>query len=59
MGIYSVSGRLIKRLTVAGATEISWDGTNTAGEKVGRGVYIYKIVSSTGDSQTGKIVLTK
>jgi len=57
VGIYTISGRLIKKQT--GTTEISWDGTNTDGEKVGRGIYIYKITSSTGETITGKLALTK
>ena len=58
--IYTVSGRLIKKLTAAApAEEISWDGTNIDGEKLSRGIYIYKITSTAGDSITGKIALTK
>ncbi|OGS27645.1 MAG: hypothetical protein A2297_00215 [Elusimicrobia bacterium RIFOXYB2_FULL_48_7] len=56
--IYTVSGRLIRKLT-GNSAEISWDGTNTDGQKVGRGIYIYKITGSSGDSVTGKIALTK
>ncbi|OGS28299.1 MAG: hypothetical protein A2297_09315 [Elusimicrobia bacterium RIFOXYB2_FULL_48_7] len=57
VSIYTISGRLIK--TIPGAEEISWDGTNTDGQKVGRGIYIYKITTSSGGSATGKIALTK
>jgi len=57
VGIYTVSGRLIRKL--AGGAEITWDGTNTDGERIGRGIYIYKITSSSGDSVTGKLALTK
>ncbi|OGS23643.1 MAG: hypothetical protein A2297_03050 [Elusimicrobia bacterium RIFOXYB2_FULL_48_7] len=56
VSIYTVSGRLIK--TIPGtSTDIQWDGTNTYGEKVGRGIYVYKITSNTGDTVTGKIAL--
>ena len=59
VNIYTISGRLIKKLTAASASEITWDGKNSDGEKVGRGIYIYKITSNTGDSVTGKLALTK
>jgi len=58
VGIYTISGRLIKKLTGTGV-EIIWNGTNTDGEKVGRGIYIYKITSSSGETITGKLALTK
>ncbi|OGS27487.1 MAG: hypothetical protein A2297_06055 [Elusimicrobia bacterium RIFOXYB2_FULL_48_7] len=56
VGIYTLSGRLIWRLT-GNSAELSWDGKNAAGEKTGRGIYIYKITSSAGDSVTGKLAL--
>jgi len=59
VAVYAVSGRLIRKLTDASAAEIEWDGKNAAGEKVGRGIYIYKITSTAGDTVTGKIALTK
>ena len=58
VNIYTVSGRLIRKLSSA-TGEILWDGKNSDGEKVGRGIYIYKITSSSGDTVTGKIALTK
>ncbi|OGS26955.1 MAG: hypothetical protein A2297_03690 [Elusimicrobia bacterium RIFOXYB2_FULL_48_7] len=58
--IYTVSGRLIKRFSVvSGAEEITWDGTNTAGQKAGRGIYIYKLTSNNAGPVTGKIALTR
>ncbi|OGS28136.1 MAG: hypothetical protein A2297_09615 [Elusimicrobia bacterium RIFOXYB2_FULL_48_7] len=60
VGIYTVSGRLIKRLSAvpgASSAEINWDGANADGQKVSRGIYIYKLTSSAGDTITGKIVL--
>ncbi|OGS27583.1 MAG: hypothetical protein A2297_03625 [Elusimicrobia bacterium RIFOXYB2_FULL_48_7] len=56
VAIYSVSGRLIKTLPGTGA-EITWDGKNADGEKVGRGIYIYKITGASGESVTGKLAL--
>ncbi|OGS27642.1 MAG: hypothetical protein A2297_00200 [Elusimicrobia bacterium RIFOXYB2_FULL_48_7] len=61
VSIYTISGRLIKKLSSeAGAgEEIGWDGTNTDNQKVSRGIYIYKITTSSGGTITGKIALTK
>ncbi|OGS27488.1 MAG: hypothetical protein A2297_06060 [Elusimicrobia bacterium RIFOXYB2_FULL_48_7] len=56
--IYTLSGRLIRKLA-GNSAELSWDGTNADGEKTGRGIYIYKITSTAGDSVTGKLALTK
>ena len=57
VNIYTVSGRLIKTLGDSTAGEIIWDGRNSDSEKAGRGIYIYKITSSAGDSIIGKIAL--
>ncbi|OGS28063.1 MAG: hypothetical protein A2297_02220 [Elusimicrobia bacterium RIFOXYB2_FULL_48_7] len=57
VSIYTISGRLIKKLT--GSTEISWDGTNKDNEKVPRGIYIYTITQANGDKITGKIAVTR
>jgi len=60
VSIYTVSGRLIKKLSSSGTgASIEWDGTNTDGEKLARGIYLYKITSSSGISVTGKLALTK
>ena len=60
VGIYSVSGRLVRKIThVPADTQVTWDGTNADGEKTGRGIYIYRITSTAGDSITGKLALTK
>jgi len=59
VSIYTISGRLIRKLADTSSAEIQWDGTNADGEKVGRGIYIYKITSTAGDTVTGKIALTK
>jgi len=57
VNIYTVTGRLVRKLS--GGEEISWDGRNQDGEKLARGIYIYKIRGSNGDSVTGKLALTK
>ncbi|OGS24850.1 MAG: hypothetical protein A2297_06410 [Elusimicrobia bacterium RIFOXYB2_FULL_48_7] len=59
VAVYAVSGRLIRKLTNASAAEIQWDGKNADGQNVGRGIYIYKITNTAGDTVTGKLALTK
>jgi len=45
--IYNITGKLVKTLVnenlLSGSYQIKWDGTNIKGQKVGSGVYIYKI----------------
>ncbi|OGS27759.1 MAG: hypothetical protein A2297_02280 [Elusimicrobia bacterium RIFOXYB2_FULL_48_7] len=58
--IYTVSGRLIRKITPASpSAEVTWDGTNADGQKTGRGIYIFKITGSSGDTVTGKLALTR
>ena len=58
VSIYTVSGRLIRKLSGT-AAEVTWDGKNADGQKVGRGIYVYKITTTAGDTVTGKIALTR
>ncbi|OGS23642.1 MAG: hypothetical protein A2297_03045 [Elusimicrobia bacterium RIFOXYB2_FULL_48_7] len=55
VAIYTLSGQLVRKRT--GQTVIFWDGSDSNGEKAGRGIYIYKITSNAGATATGKIVL--
>jgi len=60
VNIYTLSGRLVKKLTVApGSGSAPWDGTNTDGEKARQGIYIYRITSNAGGALTGKLALTR
>lgn len=53
--IYTVSGKLVKTLretiisTGNRSTEVSWDGRDDYGSKLGRGVYIYRLRVETED----------
>jgi flagellar hook assembly protein FlgD len=53
--IYTVSGKIVK--TLSGT--MAWDGTTEEGNKVGMGVYIYKITKDNGDTVIGKLAITK
>ena len=46
--IFDVGGRLVRELKAsgtAGSNTVTWDTTNKNGQKVGSGVYIYRIES--------------
>ncbi|MCH7761957.1 T9SS type A sorting domain-containing protein [candidate division TA06 bacterium] len=58
--VFDVAGRLVKVLVdqkqEVGEYEILWDGLNGAGERVGSGIYFYRL--GVGSSlRTGKIIL--
>lgn len=65
--IFTLSGKQIKTLTQTINTpgtrsiELSWDGRDEWGEKVGRGIYIYRLAVKTANgknaSQWGKMAL--
>jgi flagellar hook assembly protein FlgD len=65
--IYSVSGKTVKTIRTMVNTEgtrcdsIEWDGRDEYGDKLGKGVYLYKLAvkSQNGfsDSQYQKIIL--
>ncbi|HEX6335038.1 MAG TPA: type IX secretion system sortase PorU [Flavisolibacter sp.] len=56
--IFTVSGKLIKSLTRTINTpgnrslEMSWDGRDDYGNKIGRGVYIYRLLVRSADGKT-------
>jgi len=58
VSIYDVAGRNVRtladRIFPAGEQELRWDGTDDAGNKVGRGVYF---VRSSNDPGTGRIIV--
>jgi hypothetical protein len=55
--IFTVSGHLVKTLGPATTTQ-PWDLTNSSGDKVASGIYIY-LVTVGGEKTTGKLVLIK
>lgn len=63
LAIYDVQGRLVARLAnrtfEAGSHQISWDGVDTNGRKVGSGVYLYRLTTDSGASSSKRMVLVK
>ncbi len=58
--IYTLRAEEVVNLRVpTGENKIKWDLTNQNGEKVGRGVYIYLIISPEGEKYTGKVAIIK
>jgi hypothetical protein len=60
--IYNIKGQKVKALLNekldAGTHQVIWDGTDSNGDRVGSGIYFYKI--STGKySETKKMILLK
>lgn len=59
--IFSLSGKLVKKLEKTintpgnRSTEVEWDGRDDFGEKIGRGVYIYRIKVFSSGSKTKTI----
>ncbi|MEP5131308.1 hypothetical protein, partial [Nonlabens ulvanivorans] len=61
--VMTISGKVIwsknQSVTTTGFTsrEITWDGTDDFGQRLGKGVYIYKITvkSTLSNQQTSKV----
>lgn len=58
--VFSISGRLVKTLKTSqvsqGSTfnEITWDGRDDFGNKIGRGVYVYKVNVKSSDGMSAE-----
>jgi flagellar hook assembly protein FlgD len=55
--IFSVFGRRVRTLTIsaaAGTNTAAWDGTDSAGRKLSKGVYV-AVVRAGGESATYKV----
>jgi len=55
--IFTVSGHLVQTLTPSG-TSITWPLTNSSGDKVASGVYVY-LITNQGQKKTGQILVIK
>jgi hypothetical protein len=61
LAIHDVTGRLVRVIGdgsyPAGRSELSWDGTNSRGERVAAGVYVIRIESGGKEALRKAIVL--
>jgi flagellar hook assembly protein FlgD len=64
--IMSITGKIVKEITRqelgdirigTNITEYKWDGTDTYGQKLGNGVYLYRVISSLDGKQMDKFRL--
>jgi hypothetical protein len=64
--ILSITGKIVREITKqelgpihigTNITEFKWDGTDTYGQKLANGVYLYRVVSSLNGSQMEKFRL--
>lgn len=61
--IYNLLGQkvrtLIDEVQTAGAVTVHWDGRNEVGQPVGSGVYIYRLQTESGFTQSKKMILVQ
>jgi flagellar hook assembly protein FlgD len=61
--VFNLRGNLIRILKVSkndsGFYRVVWNGKNEAGNSVPYGFYFYRIETSTGQTETGKIIFLK
>jgi hypothetical protein len=61
--VYNMLGqevaRLVDQVQTAGRFDVLWNGTNSRGHAVSSGIYMYRLTSSTGYTETKKMTLLK
>ena len=66
--IFTIAGKLVKTISKKIITpgtridDLTWDGRDDFGDRIGRGVYIYRVKLNTADesaSETQKLVILK
>ena len=60
INIYNIAGECVRRLDTTGSGETKeWDGTNTGGELVASGTYVYSITNPAGEKKIGKLMVIR
>jgi len=63
LAVYNLLGqevdRLVDKVMVSGHYTAVWNGTNVQGLTVASGIYRYRLSSSTGFSETKRVILLK
>jgi flagellar hook assembly protein FlgD len=61
--VYNILGqevvRLVDQVQAAGRYEEVWNGTNITGAGVSSGIYLYRITSGSGYTETKRMTLLK
>jgi subtilisin family serine protease len=57
--IFDLSGQEISRGDISWEMSWTWNVTNSEGERVTRGIYIYLVTNSQGEKEIGKIAVVK
>jgi len=57
--IYSLTGQLVRDISIKGNTYAIWDGRNNDGSLCASGLYFFQLVTYDGSSETGKISLLR
>lgn len=57
--IYTLSGKLVKKIKGQTGGMAEWDVRNKRGKKVSSGIYIYLITNKSGEEKKGKIAIVK
>ena len=57
--IFTVSAHEVKMLSADSNGSASWDRTNSAGERIASGVYIYLVIDSQGNNTSGKLAVIR
>ncbi len=62
LSVYDSSGKLVRTLVAetrgVGPHEVEWDGTDNTGNRVGSGVYFYRL-DAPGFAETRKMLLLR
>lgn len=63
LAVYNLLGQevvtLVNKMKAAGWYTVTWNGRNSEGLGVASGVYLYRLISSTGHSETKRMTLLK
>jgi hypothetical protein len=55
--LFTIAAQEVKVLAADASGSASWDRTNTSGERVASGVYIYLIIDPQGNETSGKLAV--
>ncbi len=57
--IFTIAAHLVKDITADSSGQALWDRTNSSGEAVASGIYIYLLIDPQGNHASGKLAIIK